>query len=157
MELREKLYRLRKKRGITQADVAERLNVSRQSVSNWESGSTTPSVQRLEDLSLLYEVPLESLLDESEMEGPEQSPAEEESTSNEGDEITDSVPERPRARLRWVRFAGIVVLAIVLLTLVILLVVHRNSTEEGVSVEVPLDEMSNGNLSSESLDEFNFN
>lgn len=36
MKLHEKLYHLRKKKGLTQAELAEQLEVSRQSVSNWE-------------------------------------------------------------------------------------------------------------------------
>ena len=38
MELRENLYALRTKKGLSQADLAEALEVSRQSVSKWETG-----------------------------------------------------------------------------------------------------------------------
>lgn len=38
MELKDKLYNLRKKNGYTQSEIAEILEVSRQSVSNWELG-----------------------------------------------------------------------------------------------------------------------
>lgn len=62
MKLHEKLYQLRKEKGLTQAELAERLEVSRQSVSNWEVGTTTPSTKRLRDLSQLYDVPLDYLL-----------------------------------------------------------------------------------------------
>ena len=67
MELHKKLYQLRKKSGLTQAELAEKLNVFRQSVSNWELGSVTPSVARLKTLSRLYQVPWESLLREDEI------------------------------------------------------------------------------------------
>lgn len=43
MELKEKLVALRKEKGLTQIAVAEKLNVSRQAISRWESGMALPS------------------------------------------------------------------------------------------------------------------
>ena len=43
MELKEKLVALRKEKGLTQLVVAEKLNVSRQAISRWESGTAQPS------------------------------------------------------------------------------------------------------------------
>ncbi len=62
--MQEKLYNLRKKNGYTQAELAEILGVSRQSVSSWELGAIQPSTSRLKKISELYSVPLETLLDE---------------------------------------------------------------------------------------------
>ena len=42
MTLEEKLIHLRKEKGITQLELAEAVEVSRQAVSKWESGSATP-------------------------------------------------------------------------------------------------------------------
>ena len=64
MELKDKLYNLRKKNGYTQSEIAEILEVSRQSVSNWELGTILPSTSRLKKLSELYSVPLETLLND---------------------------------------------------------------------------------------------
>lgn len=64
MKLKDKLYNLRKKNGYTQSEIAEMLEVSRQSVSNWELGTIQPSTSRLKKLSKLYSVSLETLLDE---------------------------------------------------------------------------------------------
>lgn len=64
MELKDKLYNLRKKNGYTQSQIAEMLEVSRQSVSNWELGTILPSTSRLRKLSELYSVPMETLLDD---------------------------------------------------------------------------------------------
>ena len=47
MELDEKLTQTRKAAGLTQADVAAKLNVSRQAVSRWESGQSKPSTEKL--------------------------------------------------------------------------------------------------------------
>ena len=78
MKLHEKLYQLRKEKGLTQAELAERLEVSRQSVSNWEVGTTTPSTKRLRDLSQLYDVPLDYLMNEDSLEKQGELPLKEE-------------------------------------------------------------------------------
>ena len=51
MTLREKLIVLRDKAGISQMTLAHQLDVSRQAVSRWESGDTTPSMDKLKALS----------------------------------------------------------------------------------------------------------
>lgn len=70
MTLEKKLVRLRKRDGLSQAEVAEKLDVSRQAVSRWEAGEARPSTDNLQALSKLYHVPLDYLLDESEDEPP---------------------------------------------------------------------------------------
>ena len=62
MEWHYRLHELRKKNGYTQAELAEKLGVSRQSISNWELGTIVPSTSRLKKISELYSVPLETLL-----------------------------------------------------------------------------------------------
>lgn len=61
MTLCEKLTQARKAAGLTQADVAAKLNVSRQAVSRWESGDTTPTMDKLKTLAKLYGVSLDWL------------------------------------------------------------------------------------------------
>ncbi|MBQ7059712.1 MAG: helix-turn-helix transcriptional regulator [Firmicutes bacterium] len=57
------LQDLRKKNGYTQEQLAEKVGVSRRTVSRWETGSNMPDLDILIDLSDLYEVPLRELLD----------------------------------------------------------------------------------------------
>ena len=64
MELNEKLISLRKKNKLTQAQVAETLDVSRQAISNWETGAVLPSTDNLKALIRLYQVPADSLLND---------------------------------------------------------------------------------------------
>lgn len=64
MELKEKLVTLRKEKGLTQLTVAEKLDISRQAISRWESGTALPSTDNLKCLSILYEVPVDYLLKE---------------------------------------------------------------------------------------------
>ena len=74
MTLEKKLVRLRKKEGMSQADVSEKLNVSRQAVSRWEAGDSRPSIENLQALCKLYNVKLDDLLDESNEEVPIEKP-----------------------------------------------------------------------------------
>ncbi len=84
MELKEKLADLRKKKGLTQAALAEKLTVSRQAVSRWEVGAAVPSTENLKCLAKLYEVPLEYLLCEDGQEPEKQEPEKEETPREEG-------------------------------------------------------------------------
>lgn len=60
----EKLALLRKKRGITQEELSEILNVSRQSVSRWELDAAFPETDKLIKLSKLFECSIDFLLNE---------------------------------------------------------------------------------------------
>lgn len=62
MELYEKLYELRRASGMSQEELAEKLGVSRQAVSKWESGATQPELSKLIELSKLYNVSVDELL-----------------------------------------------------------------------------------------------
>jgi len=65
MKLDEKLVCLRKKKCLTQLELAEAMNVSRQAVSRWESGAAVPSTENIRVLSELYGVPVDYLLNEN--------------------------------------------------------------------------------------------
>lgn len=62
MKLSEKLYMLRRQNGFSQEKAAERLDVSRQAVSKWESGQSVPDPDKLVALSRLYGVTTDYLL-----------------------------------------------------------------------------------------------
>ena len=64
MTLGEKLYTLRTKQTMTQEQLAEKLQVSRQSISKWESDATRPDLGKLKFLAEFYQVSLDKLLDE---------------------------------------------------------------------------------------------
>lgn len=65
MECREKLICLRKKRGLTQQELAEAVNVSRQAISKWELGAAQPSTENFRSLSMFYGVPVDVLLNDA--------------------------------------------------------------------------------------------
>ena len=62
MKLEEKLIEVRKERGWSQAELAEKLDVSRQAISRWERGTSAPSTDNLKCLAKLYGVSLDYLL-----------------------------------------------------------------------------------------------
>lgn len=71
MELNTKLVALRKKKGLSQSELAEKINVSRQTISRWEVGKALPTSENLKYLSQIHKVSFEYLLLEDEEETEE--------------------------------------------------------------------------------------
>ena len=63
MSLGEKILDLRKKKGLSQEELGERVNVTRQTISNWELGETSPNPEQLKLLSKELNVSIDELLD----------------------------------------------------------------------------------------------
>ena len=66
MQIGNKINQLRKLSGMTQEQLAEKLNVSRQTISKWESGSSTPDIESVVKVSEIFQVSLDDLLKEGE-------------------------------------------------------------------------------------------
>lgn len=62
MSLGENIYRLRSRNNLSQGDLADLLNISRQSVSRWETGSAVPELDKLVKLSQVFGVTLDELV-----------------------------------------------------------------------------------------------
>ena len=62
MILADKIIRLRKKNGLTQEELADKMNVSRQAVSKWEGAQTIPDLEKILQLSTLFGVTTDYLL-----------------------------------------------------------------------------------------------
>ena len=62
MEFHEKLQELRKRKGLTQEELAEILYVSRTTISKWESGRGYPNIDSLKEISKFFEVSIDDLL-----------------------------------------------------------------------------------------------
>ena len=58
---KDNLVRLRKMKQMTQEDVAENIGVTRQAIAKWESGETTPDLDKCRSLARLFEVSLDDL------------------------------------------------------------------------------------------------
>lgn len=62
MNLADRIQQLRKRKGISQEELADRIGVSRQAVSKWESGQTSPDLEKIVLLSDYFEVTTDYLL-----------------------------------------------------------------------------------------------
>ena len=62
MDTKEILFDLRTKNGLSQEELAEKVFVTRQAVSRWENGETTPNVETLKLLSKFFDVSINTLL-----------------------------------------------------------------------------------------------
>lgn len=62
MNFGEKLYELRKSKNLSQEEVADKLNVTRQTVSKWETNQSTPDFDKIVPLCELFEISTEELL-----------------------------------------------------------------------------------------------
>lgn len=108
MGLGEKLSLLRKQRGMTQMELAEALDISRQAVSRWEQGVSEPSTANLIRLGQLFGVPVDALVNgdaqsppEADVQAEEASPEEagpEEAPPNEAEDPPLVISPKPR---RW--------------------------------------------------------
>ena len=67
MEFNEKLQELRKQRGLTQEELAEKLYVSRTAISKWESGRGYPNIESLKAISKFFSVTVDELLSTDEI------------------------------------------------------------------------------------------
>ena len=62
MKFNEKLIELRKKEGLSQEQLGNKVNVSRQTVSKWELGETTPELEKLMELSKVFNISIDKLV-----------------------------------------------------------------------------------------------
>ncbi|MCR5062105.1 MAG: helix-turn-helix domain-containing protein [Treponema sp.] len=62
MEVKEVLKNLREKNNLTQEQMAQRVNITRQAISRWETGETQPDTQMLKVLSKEFDVSINTLL-----------------------------------------------------------------------------------------------
>ena len=110
MELKERLAQLRKDHSLSQNDLADKLNVSRQAISRWEQGTAVPSSDNLIYLSRLYGITLDELVyGKEEIEIEQTEGATEISVPEETDSAKTQT--RPWYKMRWVKLLfGVLVL-----------------------------------------------
>ncbi|MBQ3139209.1 MAG: helix-turn-helix transcriptional regulator [Ruminococcus sp.] len=121
MEFNNKLYELRKQKGFSQEELANRLNVSRQTVSKWEVGDSTPDMEKLVAISDLFGISLDELvLDKAPEPVPEVQPAKPDIYSEikadiKANVLTDSNREKIKKGLK---IAGIIIGAILAIDII---------------------------------------
>lgn len=114
MELKEKLAVLREKQGLSQGEIAKKINVSRQTVYKWERGTAVPSTENLILLGELYGISLDELANGDLW--PEEEPAAAVAVMEEPDAL-------PEPRKRWAKIMGGAVLAACLLLVTVAAVI----------------------------------
>ena len=125
MELNEKLISLRKKNKLTQAQVAEALDVSRQAISNWETGTVLPSTDNLIALSRLYQVPADHLLNDDSDLIPV--PVEEKEVDKKEETPPEPAKSTTYSKLDILRKHGVIIL-LYLLTLFLVVLISVSVT-----------------------------
>lgn len=130
MDVLGKLVELRKKSGLTQAEVAEELGVSRQAVSRWETGEISPSVENLRRLSKLYGVPMDDLANGTAPEQGLAAPAEREGV-------------KPR-KVRRILIAAAVIMA---LEILLSAVVYIATVGQGLDIPIPIEDLATDTVS----------
>lgn len=125
MELNEKLISLRKKNKLTQAQVSEALDVSRQAISNWETGAVLPSTDNLIALSRLYQVPADHLLNDDSDLIPV--PVEEKEVDKKEETPPEPAKSTTYSKLDILRKHGVIIL-LYLLTLFLVVLISVSVT-----------------------------
>lgn len=130
MTLGEKLTQARKAAGLTQADAAAKLNVSRQAVSSWESGQSKPSTEKLLALGGLYGISIDQLLNTGNVEAPA---VETVSAPPEVEPREAVIPEKRRTRA-WLKYAAAALCWALLMLAALLLLKKPDLSEKAVDI-----------------------
>lgn len=129
MTAHQKLADLRKRKGLSQLQLAEILHVSRQAISRWETGAAMPSTDNLRYLSELYGVSIEYLLDDTADGLPQ---ATQENTSSEEPKTARKEPPSIDAKKAAI-FAGIIALILAVALVCIIVVPHEGGKDNQIT------------------------
>ena len=130
METKDAIYELRTGKGLSQEELAEKVFVTRQAVSRWESGDTTPSVDKLKTLARIYGVSLDWLFgDTADGEPPE-------AAKPEADRNPDEAPAGKEGEKKQKIRAIAIALAIVVIAFICVWFAARNMSNEADSTQI---------------------
>lgn len=122
MKLSERLVELRKEKNLSQLELAEALNVSRQSVSLWENGSTTPALDKLQFLAEFYGIAIDELFYS----------VEEKPKAQEQDPTPQAMEDKSNRKLFWLCAAAVVV--VMLIGILIAAIGHKEDVKEPIPI-----------------------
>lgn len=105
MEFYNKLYNLRKQKGLSQEELANRLNVSRQTISKWEVGDSTPDMEKLIAISDMFDISLDELVMDKVPVRKDESLSKSEIVGELKDKILSD--ESKKRTKKWIKIAGI--------------------------------------------------
>lgn len=144
MKFGEKLTFLRKQRGMTQMELAEKLDISRQAVSKWERGTAEPSIENLIGIGKLFDVSVDDLVNDN--PHSQDVPTEQAAVKENQVEPVSQEPKKRRFSLLHVFAAASCVLAVCVIVLVIILVrllTERDQQElddQGIPI-IPIEDL----------------
>ena len=118
MTLGEKIYKLRNERNLTQEQLAEKLGVTRQSISKWEGDLVKPEIEKLKAMAKLFEVSLDDLI------------------SDEAAETKTTKAERFERNVTVYKFVSIITAGICLVMIVIMIAVAVNLSDRIRALEL---------------------
>ena len=149
MELKDKLVSLRKGKGLSQLELAETLNVSRQAVSRWEVGTSVPTMEKLIALSKLYDIPLDELIHQKEEQ--ENTVQALEQNEKEGEKQQDIDTEYYHIKKGIVRMGAVfmLILAVVISCIGVYLIRNQQHSEE----VIPIEELDRYTIAPEDIEE----
>lgn len=114
LEFGERIYNLRKKSGLSQEEFADKLGVSRQAVSKWETGQSVPDSEKASAMARFFGVSLDFLVNGEDTAGARQ-PVTAETENTQA--VEETAPAQPaKKKPGWVRaiiIAGIITLAFI--------------------------------------------
>lgn len=132
MDIKDKIYNLRKKSRLSQEDLSFKLGVSRQTVSKWEAGFVQPSFENLKSLCDVFQVSL-SYFEEVADCADEAAADVDDGTSSVDDENADNIatvsdeklqtPEKSEAKTRVIYIISAVILSVLSAIMLVLSVV----------------------------------
>ncbi|HJJ92551.1 MAG TPA: helix-turn-helix transcriptional regulator [Methanocorpusculum sp.] len=154
MELHKKLSKARKEKGMSQLEVAEAMQVSRQAVSRWEVGATAPSIENLSSLSKLYGVSLDYLLNDEEDEltpkDDEEYKGETVTSKNDEESTVENSDRKIKADIRKKLLISATILILIAVCVIATVFLQKWG---GVSIDTLTTEQS---IVEDNTDEFNF-
>lgn len=122
MTIADRIQNLRKSKGMSQEELADRIGVSRQAVSKWESEQATPDLEKVVIMSEIFEVTTDYLL-----KGIEPVKADEHKTMADVIDqkvLTEKNGKRMKTALKWFLIGAGALLAIDLLSMIIYFLVN---------------------------------
>lgn len=108
MNIAQRIYQLRTSKNMSQTDLAEALDVSRQSISKWETGAATPELEKLVNLSRLFNITLDELVNSTALPEEKEQPV---TPQPEPQVVQQSLPMR--------KIAGIILFCMAFLTVLV--------------------------------------
>lgn len=129
MKFSEKLYRLRKREGLSQEELGDKLNVTRQTISKWELDQTKPDSEKLMEISKLFNISLEDFTDESKL--LDNLPTN--NTTTDSAEYIDPHELKPR---RWLLVVLIILALIISVILIDKIITDRKNSSSNSSSSI---------------------